>query len=348
MEQAATTAGENELSEAADVIRGEFMEGLDLPEPAFEQWLATERAKTRQLAGKIFAALMAGAEKAARFEEALSHGQRLLSLDPLQEQVHRGLMRFYAAQNRPDAALAQYERLKRELASQLNVSPDSETEELARALRASRRADTPRAASPAHDAAPPPLPDKPSIAVLPFINLSGDPSHGFFADGMTEDIISALTRIRELFVISRSSSFVYKAQQIRADVAAKELGVRYILEGSVRVAGTRVRVNAQLIDGLSGNTAWAERYEGAIDDIFAVQDEITRNIALAMEVTLTRGESARLWESQTKNLRAWEKWSWHATLCSATRPPIPRPRAACWRKPCNSTPATQAPERCSA
>jgi TolB-like protein len=152
----------------------------------------------------------------------------------------------------------------------------------------------------------PALPDKPSIAVLPFTNLTSDQEQQFFADGMTEDIIGALSRVRDLFVISRSSSFVYKDRAIRAEDAARELGVRYILEGSVRVAGDRVRVSAKLIHGASGGHVWAERFDGDLNDIFAVQDEITRSIALALQVKLTQGESARLWEGQTRNLRAWE------------------------------------------
>ena len=153
----------------------------------------------------------------------------------------------------------------------------------------------------------PKLPGKPSIAVLPFANMSSVPDQEFFADGMTDDIITALSRIRELFVISRNSSFVYKGRAVRLEDVARELGVRFILEGSVRTAGNRVRVTAQLIDGLSGGHVWAENFDGDLDDIFAVQDEITRNIALAMQVKLTHGESARLWEGQTKSLRAWEK-----------------------------------------
>ena len=153
----------------------------------------------------------------------------------------------------------------------------------------------------------PPLPDKPSIAVLPFINLSNDPAREFFADGMTEDIITALSRIGELFVISRSSSFVYKGRNNRIETIARELGVRYVLEGSVRAAGDKVRVTAQLIDGVSGNHVWAERYDRDAADIFAVQDEITRNIALALQIKLARGETARLWDGQTGDLRAWEK-----------------------------------------
>ena len=151
------------------------------------------------------------------------------------------------------------------------------------------------------------LPEKPSIAVLPFTNMSSDPEQEFFADGMTEDIITALSRVTELFVISRNSSFVYKGRAARIEEVAGDLGVRHVLEGSVRVAGKRFRVTAQLIDGVSGGHVWAESFDGELDDIFAVQDEITRNIALAMQVKLTYGESARLWEGQTKSLRAWEK-----------------------------------------
>ena len=158
-------------------------------------------------------------------------------------------------------------------------------------------------------AAPPPLPTvgKPSIAVLPFVNMTVDPAQEFFADGMTEDIITALSRIREFFVISRNSSFTLKGRVVRPEEAARDLGVKYLLEGSVRVAGERVRVTAQLIDGQSGGHLWAERFDSGLEDIFAVQDEITRNIALALQVKLVYGDLARLWEGQTKNLRAWEK-----------------------------------------
>lgn len=148
---------------------------------------------------------------------------------------------------------------------------------------------------------------RPAIAVLPFINLSISREQEFFADGMTEDIIAALSRIGELFVISRATSFAIKGRAMPAKEAAQELGVRYILEGSVRAAGNRLRVTAQLTDGHSGSSTWAERYEGVADDIFTVQDDITRSIAQALQVTLTRGDASRLWEGRTKNLKAWEK-----------------------------------------
>ena len=146
---------------------------------------------------------------------------------------------------------------------------------------------------------------KPSLAVMAFTNLSSDPEQAFFADGMTEDIIGALSRIGELFVVSRSSSFALKGQAMPPREAAAQLGVRYVLEGSVRPSTKRVRVTAQLTDCRSGATIWADRYESAAEDIFDMQDTITHDIAQALHVTLSMGEAGRLWEGQTKSVRAW-------------------------------------------
>jgi TolB-like protein len=243
---------------------------------------------------------MQSAEQRGRLEEAITHGLKLLSIDPLQEHVYRALMRLYAAQGRPDAALAQFEHCERELSSQLNVRPDAETEALARSIHASRRESVRKPETrPAL-----PLPDKPSVTVLPFANLSSDRERGFFADGLTQDIIAALSRIKELIVISSGTR---QSSAGAGDVVREQLGVRFILEGSVRAAGTRIRVTAHLVDGVSGGHVWAERYEGELGDIFAVQDQITQAIALAMQVKLTTGDMARFWEGQTRNLRAWEK-----------------------------------------
>lgn len=155
--------------------------------------------------------------------------------------------------------------------------------------------------------ASPKLPDKPSVAVLPFSSMSSDKELEFFADGITEEIITALSRIPYLFVVARNTTFVFKGRAVDAKGVAKELGVSAVLEGSVRASANKVRVTAQLIDGASGHHLWAERYDGNLDDVFQVQDDITRNIALALQVKLTYGELARLWEGQTQNFRAWEK-----------------------------------------
>ena len=148
---------------------------------------------------------------------------------------------------------------------------------------------------------------KSSIAVLPFTNMSNAAEYGHFADAMTEDIITALSRVREFFVISRTSSFAYRERAVEIREVARELGVKFILEGSVRVSQNVVRVVAQLVDGETGGHLWAERYDSELGDIFSVQDDITRNIAVALQVKLSYGDLARLWDGQTKNLRAWEK-----------------------------------------
>jgi adenylate cyclase len=151
-----------------------------------------------------------------------------------------------------------------------------------------------------------PLPEKPSVAVLPFDNLSGDPAQEYFSDGMTENIITALSKIPDMFVIARNSSFTYKGKPVKVQQVAEELGVRYVLEGSVQRSGDQVRVTAQLIDAVSGHHLWAERYDRQVADYFAVQDDIARNVVTALEVKLTAGEIARFRRRQTDNLEAYE------------------------------------------
>ena len=152
-----------------------------------------------------------------------------------------------------------------------------------------------------------PLPDKPSIAVLPFVNMSKDPDQEYFSDGITEEIITALTKVPRLFVIARNSTFTYKGRVVEVKQVAEELGIRYVLEGSVQKAGEKVRITAQLIDALSGHHLWAERYDRDLRDIFALQDEITLKITTALQVKLTAGEQARLMAKGTTNLEAYLK-----------------------------------------
>jgi len=149
-----------------------------------------------------------------------------------------------------------------------------------------------------------PLPDKPSIAVLPFDNMSGDSDQIYIADGISENIIAALSKIPELFVISRNSTFNYKGKPVKVQQIAEDLGVRYVLEGSIQKSGERLRVTAQLIDALKGYHVWSEKYDRKLEDLFAVQDDITLNIAVAMQVELTEGEQAQV-RHQTENLQAW-------------------------------------------
>jgi adenylate cyclase len=153
-----------------------------------------------------------------------------------------------------------------------------------------------------------PLPDKPSIAVLPFTNMSDDPKQDFFSDGITEEIITALSKVPKLFVIARNSTFTYKGKPVKVQQVSEELGVRYVLEGSVRKDGSNIRIATQLIDALTGNHVWAERYDRNMTDIFAVQDEITKKIITAMQVKLTEGEQIQAVARGTKNLEAYLKF----------------------------------------
>jgi TolB-like protein/class 3 adenylate cyclase/Tfp pilus assembly protein PilF len=152
-----------------------------------------------------------------------------------------------------------------------------------------------------------PLPDKPSIAVLPFVNMSGDPKEEYFSDGITEEIITALSKVPHLFVISRQSTFTYKNKPVKVKQVSEELGVQYVLEGSVRKGGDKVRITAQLIDAITGHHLWAERYDRDVKDIFALQDEITMKIITALQVKLTIGEVAHTMAKGTKNLEAYIK-----------------------------------------
>src|SRR5258705_10493803 len=159
-----------------------------------------------------------------------------------------------------------------------------------------------------------PLPDKPSIAVLPFRNMSGDPEQEYFADGIAEDVLTTLSKIQELMVIARNSSFVFKGQTRDIREIGRTLGVRYVLEGSVRKAGNRVRLAAQLIDSLNGSHVWADRFEGDLDDVFELQDRITQDNVAALEVRLTFGEEARVWRKRSGSPLVYEHFLKGQTL----------------------------------
>jgi adenylate cyclase len=154
---------------------------------------------------------------------------------------------------------------------------------------------------------PPPVSDEPSIAVLPFANISGDPKEDYLSDGITEQIITALSKIPRMLVIARNSVFTYKGKPVMVQQVSEELGVRYVLEGSVQKSGDKLRITAQLIDAKTGNHLWSERYDRELKDIFSLQDDITKNVITALQVELTQGEIASLLGKGTKNLKAYLK-----------------------------------------
>ena len=154
----------------------------------------------------------------------------------------------------------------------------------------------------------PPLPDKPSIAVLPFQNMSGDPEQDYFADGIVEEITTALSRFKTIFVIARNSSFTYKHKATDARRIGTELGVRYVLEGSVRKGGNRLRITAQLIDTTTGIHLWADRFDGAIEDIFDLQDQVTTSVVGAITPSVERAEIDRALLKSTDSLAAYDHY----------------------------------------
>ena len=214
--------------------------------------------------------------------------RRLVVLDPLREDAHRALMRIYAEQGQTALALKQYQNCRDRLQAELGVKPEAETERLYQSIHQNRSAPRQPDAGSGRTRCPRRRrrrtarlnririrQRKPSIAVLPFANLSGDPGQEYFSDGITEDIIAGLARLHWLFVIARNSSFTFKGKAVDAKEIGNSLGVRYLLEGSVRKAGERVRIACQLIDAGSGLHLWTDRFEGTLSDVFDLQDRIT-------------------------------------------------------------------------
>jgi adenylate cyclase len=194
---------------------------------------------------------------------------------------------------------------------------EQQVKNIARPVRAYRALLKERADSPSimpEAAAPRPLPDRPSIAVLPFHNVSGDPEQEYFVDGITEDIITALSKWRWFLVIARNSTFAYKGKSVDLKEVSRELGVRYVLEGSMRRAGQRVRISAQLINTATGTHLWADRYDRDLTDIFAVQDDITSRVVAAIEPALSRAETQRVIAKRPEHMDAWDycqRGFWH-------------------------------------
>jgi adenylate cyclase len=192
------------------------------------------------------------------------------------------------------------------------------------------------------------LPSRPSIAVLPFVNMSGDPEQQYFSDGIAEDIITDLSKVSGLLLIARNSSFTYRGKGVRVQDVSRELGVRYVLEGSVRKAGNRVRIAAQLVDGTTGGHLWAERYDRELTDIFSVQDEVTREIVTTLALKLNKGEQRRIARKGTDNLDAYDHYTTCAddSWCFSAAERVSKKRALCWSGPSTSIRSLPRPMRC--
>ena len=293
-EALAAEAAPAALERASVVYRGEFLDGMSLREEAFEVWLRSERARLQELMLEVLAKLFEHSAERGDYQAAARAAHRLLALDPLREDVHRALMRLHGEHGQRGLALKQFGECCDLLRRELDVSPAPETCQLHEQMRdqglAQADAAGRHAGPQAIALAPVPRgemgvrlpPDKPSLAVLPFENLSGDTEKQYFSDGISSDIVIALGRFRDLFVISDESSFAYRDARTPVRQIGRELGVRHVLNGHVRAADQRIRVSATLIDTATSETVWAESYDRVLNDVFAVQDEITRSIAATL------------------------------------------------------------------
>src|SRR5215510_12889456 len=206
---------------------------------------------------------------------------------------------------------AAYTQVKNKLALDYEYIGEQQVKNIAEPVRVYRVQLTPKAVVPTtstEEGATLALPDRPSIAVLPFTNMSGDSEQEYFSDGITEDLITDLSKLSGLFVIARNSVFTYKGTAVDVGEVSRKLGVRYLVEGSVRKAGNRVRINAQLVNATTGGHLWAERYDRELQDIFALQDEVTQKIVFALKVTLTPEEQVRFRQAPTNNLEAYDSF----------------------------------------
>ncbi len=293
------------LTAAADLYRGRFMDDIAVSEEGWNEWLAGERQRLEDLALGALVRLGEQELAAGRPVTALKAAQRAVALNTMREDAHRMIMQALAGSGRRAEALKHYDDLTVLLKRELNTEPDAATNALVAELRTGRLEIRILPAK-AIDNPALPLPDRPSIAVLPFANMSSDPEQDYFADGIVEDILTLLSHESWLFVIARNSSFAYKGRAVDVKQIGRELGVRYVVEGSVRKAGNRVRVTIQLLEAETGTHVWAERYERDLSDIFALQDEITQKVVAVIAPSVRALEIRRSQAKPTENLRAYD------------------------------------------
>lgn len=301
-----------DLDKALALYRGDLLQNTTVQDPAFDDWLMLERQRLRRMAEDCAGKRAADLETQGDHEQAARAAARLLQLDPLHEAAARALMRLYSLTGERNRALRVYADLSERLARDLDTQPEAETTALCEQIKSRgtvTSATAPRTGNEAavtRTGASPMLPGRPSIAVLPFESLSPETDQDYFADGVVEEIITALSRVRSLFVIARNSSFAYKGKAIDVQRIGRELGVRYVVEGSLRRSADRIRIMARLVEAANRATIWAESFDGDLSDIFELQDQIAARIVGAILPKLEQAEIARALEKPTANLDAYD------------------------------------------
>ena len=303
------------MTRAAGLYAGDLLDGHPTETDEFEEWLSGARSRLRETAGDLFARLVARHREAGDLPAAIAAARRRIDLDPLYEDGHRQLMQLFVASGRRNQALRHAEDLAKRLMGDLGVRPEPETLALIERIKAVRpdAAGEPRSMLPS---SPPPVaePDpgrapsgsRPSIVVFPFDNVGGDPEQGYFADGLATDITNALSRFKAFFVISSQSALAIKGRNMDSRDAARELGVRYFLEGSVRRGGDRLRLSAQLVDASTATVLWGDYFDGEIGNLFDFQDRITEGVVGILEPAILRAEIERARAKRPENLGAYD------------------------------------------
>jgi TolB-like protein len=285
-------------AQAIKLYRGEFLEGVVVRDLNGEEWLAAERDRFRRLAKSALENVLTFQLESGEFDKAEESGERLVSLDMLNESSWRTLMQVYAARGNRNHALMAYKRCCEVLNKELGVEPSLETTRLQEAIRDG-------SAKVSHKIADS-EPENSSESSIADTQKPSNFGQEYFSDGITEDIITGLSRFRELFVIARGSSFAFKGQSIDVAEAADKLGVRYVLEGSVRKAGDRVRITTQLSDARTRNHLWVESYDRVLEDVFAVQDDVAQKIISALAVRLEDESRQRALRKSSTDLSAYD------------------------------------------
>jgi TolB-like protein len=294
-----------DLERCMALYRDDLLDGLVLREELYDEWLLGAQHQFRRTACDVIERLAVTLADLNRGEEAVDVFNRRIAMDPACEPAHRHLMELLERIGRRSDALRQYEFLTDALSRELGTKPSSETTEVYERIRSGGGRGAPR--EPIAQASPPVRSEHelPTVAVLPFDNLSG-PEDNYFVDGIVEDIITALSHFSSLMVISRGSTFAYRGREVSDRDAAAELNAQFILRGSVRRAGDRVRISVQLLDAHAGSTLWAHRFDREIEDVFLVQDELSSTIVSTLAGRVEAAQLAKARRAPPERLDAYD------------------------------------------
>lgn len=290
----------DDLAAAAALYRGELLAGLQVRDAAFEDWLAAERRRLQRLFEETLGRLLALQEAAGADQAALAAAERLAGADPLNEAAQRALMRLYAKAGERTRALAQYELCRAALARELGVEPETQTETLREQITTGAQAAVLGAEKDGPSA------ENPSLAVLPFANQSGDPAQDFVGIGLAEDFATELGRFRQILVIDHESSATFRGRKVPAAEIGRTLGAQYLLSGSIRRSERRAQVTTRLIEAASGRQLWAERYEVATGDLFALQQEVAGQIVATVAGRIEEARRTRARRLSNDELAAYD------------------------------------------